>query len=62
MNRTEIATLIAARLAASRDYLSRDMAAPGRVESAFVDGLLLDAVAREIHDRFPPTDKMVLKR
>ena len=62
VDRIQIAGLIADRLSAEEDRMARDFRAPGRISAACLDDLLPEAVAREIHDRFPPADHMTLKR
>jgi Rps23 Pro-64 3,4-dihydroxylase Tpa1-like proline 4-hydroxylase len=62
MNRIQIADLIAPRLAAEADRMSAEFGAPGRVPSTCIDDLLPVPLATEIYERFPPTDRMMLKR
>jgi Rps23 Pro-64 3,4-dihydroxylase Tpa1-like proline 4-hydroxylase len=62
VNRQEIATLICTRLSEAVSAASEDFNAVGRVSSCHIDDLLPEPLARAIHDRFPKTDRMVLKR
>ena len=62
MDRHQIADLILGRLTEEADRLGAEFRTPGRVESARVDDLLPVGLAREIYDRFPPTERMMLKR
>jgi Rps23 Pro-64 3,4-dihydroxylase Tpa1-like proline 4-hydroxylase len=62
MDRTEIANFIAARLTAESARASTEFRTPGRVPSAVIEDLLPDDLARDIHARFPSSDRMVLKR
>ena len=61
-DRKEIADLIVARLEPEVDRLTEDFYAPGRIPSCQISDLLPPALAREIHDRFPASDRMILKR
>ncbi|MCE7797468.1 2OG-Fe(II) oxygenase [Sphingobium sufflavum] len=60
--RTEIADLIAARLEPVVDDLARAFQTPGKIPSCQIDDLLPPELAREIHDRFPQSDRMMLKK
>jgi Rps23 Pro-64 3,4-dihydroxylase Tpa1-like proline 4-hydroxylase len=62
VNRTQIADLIVARLSGELDRLAHEFHIPGRVNSAVVDDLLPAELAHRIFDRFPSTDRMMLKR
>ena len=62
MNRQDIAALIVARLQDELALMQAAFQAPGRIGSAYIDRLLPDALAREIYDRFPGTERMMLKR
>ena len=60
--RREIADHVAWRLEAEAERMTAQFRTPGQVPSTCVDDLLPEALAREIHQRFPPSDRMVLKR
>ena len=62
MNRTDIAALIVTRLENELELMRAAFQAQGRISSAFVDDVLPADLAREIYDRFPDTDQMMLKR
>jgi Rps23 Pro-64 3,4-dihydroxylase Tpa1-like proline 4-hydroxylase len=60
--RAEIAELVAWRLEGEAERLAEAFRTPGQVPSCHIDDLLPRALAHEIHERFPATDRMVLKR
>lgn len=60
--RDTIATLIAERLTPEVVRMRAEFFTPGRVNSTLVDNLLPYSLAEEIYRRFPPTDRMMLKR
>lgn len=62
MNRTAIADLIAARLEADLPRLREEFALPGRIASCQVADLLPETLAARIHDAFPASNRMVLKK
>ena len=62
MNRKDIAEHIVVRLNAESGRMAEQFRTPGRVSSAVIDDLLPKDLAREIYDRFPATDQMMLKR
>ena len=62
MDRREIGALIAERLRQESERMVAEFAAPGRIGSTQIDDLLPEALAREIYDRFPETERMTLKR
>lgn len=61
-SRTDIADHIVARLDRDAAALREGFTRPGRIPSCQVLDLLPDALAREIGERFPETDRMMLKR
>ena len=62
MDRNDISALIVTRLERELELMRTAFQAQGRIGSAFVDDVLPDDLAREIYDRFPDTDRMMLKR
>ena len=60
--RSEIADLIARRLEGEVARMAEEFQRPGRIPSAHIDDLLPVELAREIHARFPASDRMMLKR
>lgn len=62
MDRTALADLIVPRLREHADRMRAEFSAPGRVNSAAVDDLAPADVARAVFERFPSTEKMMLKR
>lgn len=60
-DRAEIATHVARRLEQSLGRMREEFAAPGRVPSCVIDGVLPEALARDIHERFPPSGRMMFK-
>jgi Rps23 Pro-64 3,4-dihydroxylase Tpa1-like proline 4-hydroxylase len=60
--RAELADLMLPRLRAEAERMRAEFAAPGRVNSTGVDDLVPAEVARAVFDRFPSTEKMMLKR
>lgn len=61
-SRSEISTLIAARLTPEVERMRAEFSIPGRVRSTFIDNLLPESLAEEIYGKFPSTDRMMLKR
>ncbi len=62
MNRQLYAALIQERLKPLVNELSHEFSKPNRIPSFFVDSLLPDDKAREIHRAFPAPHKMVYKK
>lgn len=62
MNREQMAELILARLGSGLQQLASDFQTPGRIRSCQVFDLLPSDFARQIFDRFPASDAMMLKR
>lgn len=62
MDRTDLADLVVARLEPELERLTAEFHAPDRIASCQVLDLLPSQLACEIHDRFPPSDRMMLKR
>lgn len=62
MNRTQIADHIVARLETELERLRADFAQPGRIASCQIDDLLPAELAQRIHDAFPASDRMILKK
>lgn len=62
MNRTEIADLIAPKLETAAAELTRQYHQPGLVPAFRLDDLLPEDLARDIHSRFPPSERMVLRK
>ncbi|VWX48783.1 2OG-Fe(II) oxygenase [Novosphingobium sp. 9U] len=62
LDRTEIADLIVARLEPAIDGIAADFQTCGRIRSCQIFNLLPHALATQIHDRFPASERMVLKR
>lgn len=60
--RNDIADLIVARLATALDELGAEFRTGGRIPSCRVEGLLPDQLARDVYERFPQSDRMMLKR
>jgi Rps23 Pro-64 3,4-dihydroxylase Tpa1-like proline 4-hydroxylase len=60
--RQMLAQLIASRLAAAADGLSAQWQVPGRISTAYVDGLMPDAVARAVRAAFPAPEVRKRKR
>jgi len=61
LRRDEIAAHILSRLEFHFDAIREQFHTPGLVPSCWVDGLLPEALARQIHESFPPSGKMVFK-
>jgi Rps23 Pro-64 3,4-dihydroxylase Tpa1-like proline 4-hydroxylase len=62
LRRDVIAAQIADRLEAEVERMRTEFATPGRIHSAWIDDLLPVDLAMAIHQRFPSTDRMTLKR
>jgi Rps23 Pro-64 3,4-dihydroxylase Tpa1-like proline 4-hydroxylase len=62
MKRAEIAAIVAARLAEEKDRMAAEFSIAGRVPSTFIDNLLPESLAADIHAKFPPCDRMMVKR
>jgi Rps23 Pro-64 3,4-dihydroxylase Tpa1-like proline 4-hydroxylase len=61
-DRKAIADLIVARLEPEIDAIVADYRTPGRIPSCQIPDLLPVDLARAIHDCFPASDRMILKR
>lgn len=61
-DRRSIADFIVARLEPRVGALSAEFRTTGQIPSCRVEDLLPEQLAREIHDRFPASDRMMLKR
>jgi len=61
LRRDELAEMISARLDACADTLRTEWTQGRTIATAVVDDLLPDAIARQIHRAFPPTNRMVLR-
>jgi Rps23 Pro-64 3,4-dihydroxylase Tpa1-like proline 4-hydroxylase len=61
-DRTQLADLIVARLEPELERLAAEFQARGRIRSCQVLDLLPADLAKQIHDRFPASDAMMLKR
>jgi len=61
-DRRQMADLIVKRLEPEVARLADEFHRPGRIPSCQLQDLLPEELAREIHDRFPPSDRMMLKR
>jgi Rps23 Pro-64 3,4-dihydroxylase Tpa1-like proline 4-hydroxylase len=61
-DRKEIADRIVARLEPAIDEAAAEFRQPGRIRACQIHDLLPEALAREIHARFPASDRMMLKR
>lgn len=62
VDRSGLADLILARLDAEFERLQDEFRTPGRIGSCQILDLLPADIAREIHERFPATEAMMLKR
>jgi len=62
VDRTVIAGRIVERLDAESGRMAAEFRQPGRVGSTWIDDLLPAELARDIYERFPATDQMMLKR
>jgi len=62
MDRSVMADLIVERLAAERHRLTTDFRRLGRINAAWIDNLLPEALVREIYQQFPTPERMMLKR
>lgn len=61
VSRREIADHIVARLNAGLAGMREQYAEPGQVPSCWVDDLLPEALARDVHAAFPPAGRMMVK-
>lgn len=61
-DRQRIADLIVSRLEPHIQALAAEFQQPGQIRSCQILDLLPPELAYEIHDRFPPSDRMMLKR
>lgn len=62
MNRTQIADHIVRRLEAEQERLRDEFTRPGRIASCQVGDILPTELAQHIHDAFPASDRMILKK
>ena len=60
--RQMLAQLIASRLAEAAEAMQAQWLVPGRIRSAYVDGLLPESVAHAVRAAFPAPEGMMLKR
>src|SRR6186997_1690005 len=61
VGRTELANLIVERLQAEAPRMSAEFHQSGRIPTTYIDDLLPPDLAREIFNRFPETDRMMLR-
>lgn len=62
MNRTQIADHIVARLETELDRLRAEFAQPGQIPSCQIGDVLPADVARRVHEAFPASERMILKK
>lgn len=61
-SRNSLASLIADRVEQDSDRMAQEFSTPGRIGSTYIDDLLPEDIAREIYNRFPPTERMMQKK
>ncbi|HEX3917948.1 MAG TPA: 2OG-Fe(II) oxygenase [Caulobacteraceae bacterium] len=62
MDRHEMGALIAQRLAAEAERMAGEFQTRARIGSTMIDNLLPEQLTRDIYNRFPGTDRMMLRR
>jgi Rps23 Pro-64 3,4-dihydroxylase Tpa1-like proline 4-hydroxylase len=62
MQRREIAERIAARLDEGKEGLRAEFNRPGRIRTVALDGLLDEALARQVYEVFPPVTEMMHRK